>query len=145
MIELDKLPEHLTTIKQSDWKKLFDLLDEIKATDKFGEVKGMEKLTNGSITFSYWFSFEVVDKFLRIVRELDITPDFEWTKWEKGRTILKNNKQDYEQFDIITLCKFLTTIIRAGRFSDGYLVSCFKNGIISKIILSIKNKVKHDG
>jgi len=39
---------------------------------------------------------------------------------------------------MITLCKLLTTIIRADRFSDGYMLSAFKHGDILEILKELK-------
>lgn len=144
MTDLDKLPEHLATIEKSGWKQLFDLIGEIERTKKFGELKGGEKLENGSISFPYWEPSVVVDKFWRTVHDLGLVTIFDWPGWDEGKAMLKNEQQDYEQLDVITLCKLITTIIRANRFSDGYLVGNFKNGTILKIIRSLQSKINGD-
>ncbi len=141
MTDIEKLPQHLTTIELSDWNKLFDLLDEIKPSEKFGELKGGERNSDNTITFPYWETSELVSKFFETVHELGIVVVFDWTSWEEGNAILNNEQQNYEHLDTITLCKLLTTIIRADRFTDGYLVCCFKDGTIPKIIHSLKNNI----
>ncbi len=102
----------------------------------------MDKQIDGSITFPYWENSEVVNRFLDTVHELNIAPNFDWVNWEEGRNILQNKQQDYEHLKTITLCKLLTSIIRADRFSDGFLVGNFENGVIAKIVLSLKHKVQ---
>ncbi|MBX3043082.1 MAG: ADP-ribosylglycohydrolase family protein [Candidatus Kapabacteria bacterium] len=143
MIELEKLQEHLRTLTTNDWNRLFSLLPEIETTKKFGEVKGGEELENGSFTFPYWSSFEIVDKVFNLIHELGIVPIFDWTSWADGKSILNDQDFNYSNLDTITLCKLLTTIVRADGFNDGFFVLNFENGVIPKIIKAIKqNEIK---
>ncbi|UFH52233.1 DUF6508 domain-containing protein [Spirosoma sp. KNUC1025] len=144
MIELDQLTGHLTSIKTSDWNKLFALIPEIEATETFGEIKGGDKLPDGSIAMPYWNSAKIVDKFLYTVADLDMVPIYNWASWQEGNRLLDDNRTNYNNLTIETLCKLLTIIIRADRFSDGYLVSMFTNGKMLKIIQAIKiNREQH--
>ena len=143
MIALEKLQEHIRTLTAKDWDRLFSLLSEIEATKKFGEINGGEKLENGSFTFPYWSSSEIVDKVLELMHELDIVPVFDWTIWDEGKTILENQDFNYSNLDTITLCKLLTIIVRANRFNDGFFALNFENGVLPKIIKAIKqNEIK---
>ncbi len=139
MIELEKLQEHIRTLTINDWDRLFSLLPEIEATKKFGEVKGGEEPESGSFTFPYWSASEIVDQVFQLIHEFDIVPIFDWTSWDEGKSILNNPDFTYSNLDTITLCKLLTTIVRADRFNDGYFVLNFENGVIPKIIKAIKN------
>jgi hypothetical protein len=141
LIELSKLPEHLRALKSEDWAKLFDLLKESSSVKQFGELKGMEKLQQENSTFPYYINAAVVDKFLKVVRELDIVPDFDWPGWKEGKEILNDEMQDYEKLDEVTLCKLFTVIIRSDRFNEGYLAGSFNDGTVQKIIGALKNKV----
>ncbi|UFH53479.1 DUF6508 domain-containing protein [Spirosoma sp. KNUC1025] len=138
MIELEQLTEHLSSIKPSDWNKLFGLMPEIDATQKFGEVMGGDKLPDDSITMPYWSSAKIVDKFFYAVNDLDVVPVYNWTSWKEGKNLLDDNRTNYNNLTIETLCKLLSIVIRADRFSDGYLVSMFTNGKMLKIIRAIK-------
>lgn len=140
MIELDELPAHLNTLSQTDWNKLFMLIPKIEITNKFGEVKGGEQLPDGSMTMLYWSSNEIVDQFYNAVHEINIIPVFNWADWKEGDKYLNDAQLDYGSLDIVTLCKLLTAIIRADRFSDGYLIGMFKNGVILKVIKAIEQK-----
>ena len=143
MIELENLQEHIKSLRADDWERLFSLLPEIEATKKFGEVIVGERLGNGSFAFPYWRSSEIVGKIFHIIHELDIVPVFDWTSWDEGKTILNNHDFDYSNLDTITLCKVLTTIERADRFNDGFMVLNFENGTIPKIIKALKqNEIK---
>ncbi len=145
MIELEKLQEHIRTLTTNDWDRLFSLLPEIEATKEFGEVNGGEQLENGSFTFPYWSSSEIVDKVFQLIHELSLVPAFDWTSWNEGKSILNSKEFNYSTLDTITLCKLLTTIVRADRFNDGFFVLNFENGVIPKIIKAIKRNENKDG
>jgi hypothetical protein len=138
MIELEKLQEHLQTLTTNDWNKLFVLLPEIESAKKFGEVKGGDQLKDGSFNFPYWDSSEIVHKVFHIIHELNLVPIFDWASWNEGKSMLKNQEFDYSTLDTITLCKLLTTIVRADRFNDGFLVMNFENGVMTQIIKTIR-------
>lgn len=142
MIELEKFPSHLETLQSRDWDRLFTLLPEIEITADFGEAKGGEELSDGSITMPFGASFEIVDKTFDAINELNLCPEFDWLDWQAGRSLLKNPKFDYSQLDTLTLCKLLTVIIRTDRFNDGYLVANFKNGIMTRIIKAIMCQIQ---
>jgi ADP-ribosylglycohydrolase len=139
MIELEKLQKHIKNLKRKDWNRLFALLPEMDGIKKFGEIEGGDKLEDGSFTFPYWNSSEIVNKVFEIIHELKLIPVFDWTGWDEGKSILKNQDFDYTTIDTITLCKLLTTIVRADRFNDGFLILNFENGIVPKIIKAIKH------
>jgi len=144
MIELKKLQKHIQNLKRNDWDRLFALLPEIDGIKKLGEIKGGDKLEDGSFTFPYWNSSEIVKKVAKIIHELNLITVFDWTSWDEGKSILKNQDFDYSTIDTITLCKLLTTIVRADRFNDGFLISNFENGIVPKIIKAIKHNINKE-
>lgn len=138
MSDLPEFDEHLRTLDDAAWNRLFDLLPEIEQIKTFGELKGGDKQENGSIQFPYWSSAPVVDRFFNLIIELDLAPPFDWVHWDEGKTILKDEQFDYTTLDVVTLCKLITTITRADRFNDGFMISCFENGIITKIIRGLQ-------
>lgn len=60
--------------------------------------------------------------------------------WTEGGVILKNQDFNYSALDKITLCKLLTAIVRADRFSCGTTICFLKNGIITNIFKALKQK-----
>jgi ADP-ribosyl-[dinitrogen reductase] hydrolase len=140
MIALEQFSKHLASLDQSDWERLFVLLPEIDNAEKFGEIEGGERISDGTLTFPNWKASDIVNKTTSVISQLNLTPVFDWTKWKEGKLIISDKNLDYCKLDTITLCKLLTTIIRADRFNDGFLISCFKRGIISKIIKALKSK-----
>jgi len=141
MIEIENFQKHLETLKTKDWDRLFALTPKIESTKKFGEVRGGKKQKGGSIIAPYWHSAEIVDAFVTTFYDLNIWVIFDWGSWDEGKTILKRKDADYSTLDTITLCKLLTTIVRADRFNDGFMISCFESGIITKIIKGLQKNV----
>lgn len=140
MKELENFQKHLTAINTKDWERLFDLIPQIETTKKFGELKGGEKPENAMI-FPYWVSSDIINKTVNVIMELNIDPAFDWSSWEEGKSILNDRKSDYSELDTITLCKLLTTIIRADRFNDGFMISCFESGVMPKIIKGLHKNI----
>ena len=138
MIELEKFQDHLNTIKQEDWERLFTKLPESEKVNSFGDVEESHQNEDGTFTFPYWSNSFIVDEVCSIINELQLAPSFDWNSWEEGRLILESKDFDFTTLDTFTLCKFFTTIIRANRFIDGYLVYNFENGNVFKIISAIK-------
>ena len=132
---------HLKTIIKSDWGKLFELIHVLEKTNSFGKIKSDDKLEDGTMIFPYMVSSKVIDDFYQIAHELKIVLDFDWMDWQKGKDILNNNETNYSELNNITLCKLITVIIRADRFNEGYMVSCFENGIVLKILKGIKSNL----
>lgn len=131
----------LKQISKEDWKSLFDLIPIIEKSKIFGETIGGIKNSEGILTMPYTKPTKVVDDFYYKANELGIVPMFEWVSWTEGKEILKNTDTNYLNLNAVTLCKLLTVIIRTERFNQGFLVSCFKNGIILKILLGLKQNI----
>lgn len=135
MTELETFSQHLQTIKKEDWDKLFSLLPEIKKTNKFGDCNPEKSL------LAPWTWDKIVSDFIHVFYDINLCVVFDWGKWEKGITILKQNDFDFSSLDSVTLCKLLTTIVRADRFNDGFLISEFERGTITKILETLKQNV----
>ena len=144
MIEIENFASYINQLSLKDWERVFTLKEEIKATKTFGTLCGNEKVDSGVFTLPYWQRSEIVEKTVNVISSLQLTPVFDWGAWEEGKDILFNGDFDYNTLDTITLCKLLTTLIRADRFNEGYLVSCFEKGIVLKIITALENNVKHN-
>jgi hypothetical protein len=141
LIELPKLAEHLYSLKDGDWTKLFDLLKELNSVKQYGELKGMNKLQQDQSILPYYVTVPVVDKFLKVVHELNIVPNFDWPAWKGGKEILNNKMQDFEELDVVSLCKLFTVIIRSDKFNEGFLINSFNDGTVQRIISALKSSV----
>ena len=129
----------IDSISQSDWNRLFDLIPEIEKGDKFGNMAGGQEIEPGLVQIPFWDWTEITTRTVKVIYDLKLVLNFDWPKWEEGQTILQNKQPDFNNLDSVTLCKLLTTIIRADRFNDGILVSNFEDGNILKIIKALKN------
>ena len=61
---------------------------------------------------------------------------------QEGQSTLQDRNQDFSDFDPVTLCKYITLIVRAERFYEGYLHNCFENGSVLKIITALTRSQK---
>jgi hypothetical protein len=138
MVKLEEFQDHLQTIKQEDWDRFFAKLQEIEEANSFGDEVESQQNEDGTFSFPYWNNSFIVDDICSIINELQLAPSFDWNSWKEGRLILESKDFDFTTLDTFTLCKFFTTIIRANRFMDGYLVYNFENGNVFKIISAIK-------
>lgn len=79
------------------------------------------------------------------MEKLDLMPVFDWSAWEEGNLILQEAVPDFSKLEIITLCMLFSIIVRKERFCEGYLVTCFTDNTIPKIIKAIQNHVDLQG
>lgn len=140
-MDIQNFPSHLQSISLNNWQDLFGLLPEIEITQTFGNLINSTESEPGVFSFPYWNWSPIVEKWLTVVEKLDLMPVFDWSAWEEGNLILQDPDQDFLELDIITLCMLFTTIVRKERFCEGYLVSCFANNTIPKIIKAIQNQL----
>lgn len=141
MITLEDFPKHIQSLKKEDWAKLFNLLDEINPNTHFGHINNTVALPDGATQFPYFNFDPVVHCFLKVVNELNIMINFDWSAWKEGKATLENRETNYDKLDIVTLCKLLTIIVRSDRFVDGTLVGSFEDGIIQKIIRGLRKEI----
>lgn len=130
------IASHLQILTPLDWEPLFQLIPEIEQTTKFGTWIIEEG------TFPYIEEIAVVAQFQEVAYQLGIVFSFDWMSWEEGSDALSNIETDYNQFDITTLCKFITAVVRNNRFNEGYLVSKFTDGTIVKLLRAFKQQVE---
>lgn len=142
-MNIQDFPSHLKSLTLHHWQDLFDLLPEMDNTKTFGNLINSTESEPGIFTFPYWSWAPIIERWLNVVEKLGLMPVFDWSAWEEGRAILKEPDTDFSKSDIITLCMLFTTVVRKDRFCEGYLVSCFSDGKIPKIIKAIQNQVKH--
>ncbi len=140
MKDLSEFPEHLLSLTDNDWNKLFEVSEQIKNTRSFGEMSGGEIIEENVHAMPYWEWSTVTSVFVKILNNLQLIISFDWGNWPEGKNILNNPTQLYDDLDTITLCKLLTAIVRSDKFSDGFLIGVLEDGTISKIIDAIKNK-----
>ncbi|WP_216629120.1 DUF6508 domain-containing protein [Sphingobacterium lumbrici] len=139
MIKLEELPQHLETLTLEDWEKLFAFIPAIEKMKDFGRFEG-GTFEGVKIYFGYTAS-DIMMETVDVISELRITPVFDWMSWSEGEAMIKDDRYDYTGLDTITLCKLLTAIMRADRFTEGFLGGCFKRGVIRKILLALQQNM----
>ena len=143
MHDLETFPTHLKSITPTEWSKLFELNDRILNSKSFGEMAGGEKIEENVSTFPYWKWSDITTEFNKTVHDMKLIVSFDWPDWEEGSKLLRDHKQTFQDLDEITLCKLMTVIVRADRFSDGTLVGALEDGTISKILSALKARINH--
>lgn len=138
MATIDDTLKQLNSLSKDDWAKLFNLIPKIEETDSFGKMAGGDEISPGTVEMPYWDWSDITQSFVKTAYELKLVLNFDWGEWPEGKAILQNKSQDFDSLDLVTLCKLITTIIRADRFNDGYLISRFENGTVLNIIKAIK-------
>ena len=142
MISLENISAHIEKLSINDWAKLFALIPVIESTEKFVKSGGVIK--DKENPDSYKITPIVVDKvvldFERIMYELGLVISFYWSKWDKGKDIVK--KGEYSNLETITLLKILTAFIRNNRFCDGALAARFEDGTIETILKELKKNIE---
>ena len=67
--------------------------------------------------------------------------NFDWGAWKEGNDMLNDATFDFDNIDIPDKCRLITAVVRADRFSEGYLVACFESGLVLRILASIQRQL----
>jgi len=131
----------IDNISMNEWNKLFELIPEIEKCKNFGQLSSTVNIAEGvhQISPSIWA--DITRKFVQTSYDSKLVLSFDWPHWEQGKNILNNRNQKFDHLDVVTLCKLLTTIIRADRFNDGFLLIKLEDGTITGILKALQ-KVK---
>lgn len=142
MADLENISVHLKKLSKKDWEKLFALIPIIESTEHFIEGGGLveSKKDPESFTITSIIESKVVYDFEHIMYEFDLVIPFNWSKWDRGREIVK--KGNYVNLDTLTLLKILTAFIRNNRFCDGALAARFEDRTIEKILKELKKNIE---
>ena len=129
--------EKINAFTPQQWAPLLELIPLIQQEKEFGAV-----FCKNEHTMPYWKNSEVVRRFSDIAYRMPIVINFEWMRWPKGKEIKQNENFDFDSIDIPTKCKYITLLLRADRFCDGFLSQAFESGCVLKILVSIKKQLK---
>lgn len=118
------------------WQPLFDLIPELEealpAGKNFTAQNGQE----------VWGWTTQTSHFYTVIGSSPALIIFKWMVWSEGILFLETENPDFSNFDLLTLCKFVTLIIRAERFCEGYFLEHLENGDVLKILCAIRQKVE---
>jgi hypothetical protein len=143
MNKTEPLTATTDTEQQKDWALLFNLLPEIKEKKKFGKLVGSKKMPDGNLSLPFWLEDEIVSRFFNAAYFLGIVKVFDWAVWQDGIDILNNKYTEYNDYDVETLCKLITLVVRSDKFCEGYMINSFETGSMALIIEALKNKIEN--
>jgi len=89
----------------------------------------------------YYYSDEV-RKFVDDFYNEQFDYPFDWTKWTDNFWELSNDRQKFEDSDMETVIKFLSTIVNADRFIEGTMAFAIDNGHILAILKRFKDHIR---
>ena len=121
-----------------EWQPLLDLIPEIEGRSGFGEVIPGRDIGEGVTTLPYMAYDEIIGRFTALCYEIPVMVNFDWGAWKEGEKILRDPGFDYDLLDIPDKCRLITAIIRADRFSEGYLGWAFESGVVLRLLKSIE-------
>lgn len=90
----------------------------------------------------YYYSKEVL-KFVDDFYKEKFDFPFDWTKWTDDFWELSNNKKNFDNSDIETIIKFLSTIINADRFIEGTMAFAIDNKHIIAILKKFSDHISN--
>ena len=141
VLKPDNYQEKINSYSKADWAPLLDLIPEIEKTEKFDETPDIELIAEDEYLVPNCEVNEIVYRFLDVVYAIPIIIDFDWPGWDEGRRMAGDKDFDFDTIDIPTKCKLITAFVRNDRFYDGVLAGAFEEGIILKILKSIRNQL----
>ena len=133
--------EHLKSLSKNDWERLWALIPIIEQTDEFGHWEGIESIGVG-MQMPYFVAGEEIEQFLSVVQDLGLIPIFDWMDWAEGKHIVSSADFRPKDHTLESHCKILTVIIRGNRFNEGLVGNCFEQGLVLKLLKSMKAKVE---
>lgn len=139
MIELEKLPKHLQTIKKEDWDKLFAFIPKLEGTTNFSELIIGEKHEDGSFDFPHIENSSLTSELINLIYKMDLAPVFDYMDWKEGEEMIR--QQSFEKMDAVTVCKYFTVMLRKERFMEGFISSCMSQGIVLKLLKHLKQTI----
>jgi hypothetical protein len=132
-----QLEDHLVRICMPDWQRLLDLIPILEEKESYGRWSGEEQQP-------YLIPAEEVHQFKKLVYDLGLVVVYDWSKWEKGHNAWRMKAYDFSRMDVPEICKMITLLVRADRFTEGFLVEAFERRVILQILLALRQKVPYE-
>lgn len=86
--------------------------------------------------FPYFSYNPDVEAFIVAVHRASLL--FDWTSWSDEARRYQAHPDALARADLLTLCKLLTTHVRADRFNEGHLATVLESGHITAILRRLK-------
>ncbi len=132
-----QLEDHLVRIRMPDWQDLLNLIPVLEEKESYGRWSGEEQQP-------YLIPSEEVRQFQKLVYDLGLVVVYDWSRWEKGHTAWRLKAYDFNNMDVPELCKMITLLVRADRFTEGFLVEAFERRVVLRILLALRQKVPYE-
>jgi len=140
----EKYIKQISAISDSNWQELFAYIPDFEKTTDFGNWTKSEPVENGVVSMPHAISSPIVSDFVSCLYKIDLVLSFDWMRWEEGHEILNDPTTDFDIYDKLTLCRLITLIVRNDRYTEGYLLRCFEEGIVLKLLKGLERKVNTD-
>lgn len=143
-LTIENYKEEIESMSLEEWKPLLDLIPVIEKTETFSTPGKISYPDEDTIKIGPSKQAPVIFTFSKIVYQIRIIIDFDWSQWDEGKKLAGNPCMDYDSIDIPTKCKLITAFVRNDRFCDGALASRFDDGTILQILKSISRQLHSD-
>lgn len=139
MIEEKDFENHINSMPNDCWEKLFEFIPRISSSKDFGAFYFPDSDTKDIAKMPYMEIGDLVREFFGFLEDNKLIIIFDWPDWEEGKSIISN--EEYKNQSPIVLFKILTTFIRANRFNEEFLVEKFEDGTIGLILQELKTQM----
>jgi len=108
-----------------------------KPGEQFGTHRGLEEQPDGSTTLPWVAYSQVVEDFVDGLYKRGVILEFDWPHWKLGKKLYRN-------VGLIALAtstdclKLITLCVRNDRFSEGFLLSALKSGVIAACLKRLR-------
>ena len=132
----EKAVEAFSNLSGEDIKKLEELNVKIQShNSKWGVRKGGEKNTDGTIEMPWIENDPLIYEFLDFMDANGLLIIFNWSEWDEGSKLFTSEEATkYDNVDISTALKLISTASRKERFAGGTLAWAFELGGFPKLI-----------
>jgi Family of unknown function (DUF6508) len=130
MLHPEKFIEQLQSVPASDWQELFAFFPSIEALA--GAAFSMNPSDARVLAVS--------KPLLASIAKTKLIVPFAWERWEIGKKILSKDDFNYTTLDILTICKLITTIVKANRLATGVFAQSLADGSMLALLKAFKQK-----
>ena len=141
MLTKDKFIEQISGISDNQWDTLFAFIPVFESTTEFGGWTEPEQIGEGVFLIPKCFYTKEVRDFIETVYAIDLILSFGRMEWRDGIKMLNTANTNFDDLDPIELCKLMTIVVTNDRFTEGYMLRCFENGVVLKLLKSLESKV----
>jgi hypothetical protein len=97
-------------------------------------VEGREQTGERSFVMPYVVPAPIVDEAMMFLYEHNLIVQFDWSEWDEGRAIFRDESDDrFANLDRTTVLKLLTAVARNDRFCEGAWAALFDAGDARKL------------